>query len=80
MKRGQLIGRVGHTGNANPAGPHLHFAINQMRAGREMVAGHADQSLPAACREKDQRLEARRQSAGQARGGSFISFKQVGDP
>ena len=31
VKRGQVIGRVGHTGNANPAGPHLHFAINQMQ-------------------------------------------------
>ena len=31
IKRGQLIGRVGHTGNADPAGPHLHFAINQMQ-------------------------------------------------
>jgi murein DD-endopeptidase MepM/ murein hydrolase activator NlpD len=31
VKRGQLLGRVGHTGNANPAGPHLHFAINQMQ-------------------------------------------------
>ena len=24
---GQRLGRVGHTGNASPAGPHLHFAI-----------------------------------------------------
>ena len=30
VKRGQLIGRVGSTGNANPEGPHLHFAINRM--------------------------------------------------
>ena len=30
VRRGQMIGRVGHTGNANPAGPHLHFAINRM--------------------------------------------------
>lgn len=33
VKRGQLVGRVGHTGNANPAGPHLHFAINRMEPG-----------------------------------------------
>ena len=31
VRRGQFIARVGHTGNANPAGPHLHFAINQMQ-------------------------------------------------
>jgi murein DD-endopeptidase MepM/ murein hydrolase activator NlpD len=30
LKRGQVIARVGHTGDANAAGPHLHFAINQM--------------------------------------------------
>jgi murein DD-endopeptidase MepM/ murein hydrolase activator NlpD len=27
VQRGQRIGSVGHTGNADPAGPHLHFAI-----------------------------------------------------
>ncbi len=25
----------GHTGNANPAGPHLHFAINRMNPGEK---------------------------------------------
>jgi len=39
VKRGQLIGRVGHSGNANPQGPHLHFAINQMRAGEKWYQG-----------------------------------------
>jgi murein DD-endopeptidase MepM/ murein hydrolase activator NlpD len=39
VRRGQVIGRVGHTGNANPEGPHLHFAINQMRAGEKWHQG-----------------------------------------
>ena len=39
VKRGQVLGRVGHTGNANPEGPHLHFAINQMRSGEKWHQG-----------------------------------------
>jgi murein DD-endopeptidase MepM/ murein hydrolase activator NlpD len=29
ITRGQPIGWVGHTGNASPGGPHLHFAVMQ---------------------------------------------------
>jgi murein DD-endopeptidase MepM/ murein hydrolase activator NlpD len=39
VKRGQMLGRVGHTGNANPAGPHLHFAINRMQPGEKWYHG-----------------------------------------
>ena len=39
IRRGQMLGRVGFTGNANPAGPHLHFAINRMSAGEKFYQG-----------------------------------------
>lgn len=39
LKRGQFIGRVGHSGDASPDGPHLHFAINQMSAGEKWWHG-----------------------------------------
>jgi peptidoglycan LD-endopeptidase LytH len=39
VRRGEVIGRVGHTGDASAAGPHLHFAINQMAAGERWWNG-----------------------------------------
>ena len=30
VRRGQAIATVGSTGNADPAAPHLHFAVNRM--------------------------------------------------
>ncbi len=33
IARGAPIGNVGHSGNADPGGPHLHFAINRMARG-----------------------------------------------
>ena len=44
--RGTLIGFVGATGNANPAGPHLHFAINRMNAGEKWWQGSAINPYP----------------------------------
>ena len=32
IERGARLGSVGTSGNANPAGPHLHFAVHQMGA------------------------------------------------
>jgi murein DD-endopeptidase MepM/ murein hydrolase activator NlpD len=39
VKQGDAIGLVGSTGNANPAGPHLHFAINKMAEGEKWYDG-----------------------------------------
>ena len=44
--RGQLLGFVGSTGNANPAGPHLHFAIHRMSAGEQWHQGSAVNPYP----------------------------------
>jgi len=39
LQRGQVIARVGHTGDASAAGPHLHFAINRMAPGERWWNG-----------------------------------------
>jgi murein DD-endopeptidase MepM/ murein hydrolase activator NlpD len=39
VERGTPIGTVGATGNANPAGPHLHFAIHRMSPGEKWYQG-----------------------------------------
>jgi murein DD-endopeptidase MepM/ murein hydrolase activator NlpD len=39
VARGTRLGTVGFTGNANPAGPHLHFAINRMAPGEKWYDG-----------------------------------------
>ena len=46
VKRGQFIARVGHTGNANAQGPHLHFAINQMAPQEQWWHGAAINPYP----------------------------------
>lgn len=44
--QGDAIGRVGSTGNANPAGPHLHFAIHRMEPGEKWHEGTAINPYP----------------------------------
>lgn len=39
LLRGSPVGYVGFSGNANPAGPHLHFAINRMAPGEKWYRG-----------------------------------------
>ncbi len=46
VRRGQPLGRVGHTGDANAAGPHLHFAINQMLPGEKWWHGEPINPYP----------------------------------
>lgn len=46
VRRGDPIGRVGSTGNANPAGPHLHFAIHRMEPGEKWYQGAAINPYP----------------------------------
>jgi murein DD-endopeptidase MepM/ murein hydrolase activator NlpD len=46
LKRGQVIARVGHTGDASAAGPHLHFAVNQMAPGERWWNGTAINPYP----------------------------------
>jgi murein DD-endopeptidase MepM/ murein hydrolase activator NlpD len=46
VTRGQVIGRVGHTGDASPDGPHLHFAINTMAPNERWWQGTAINPYP----------------------------------
>jgi len=39
LKRGDLLGYVGSTGNANPSAPHLHFAIFELKADKKWWEG-----------------------------------------
>lgn len=39
LKRGDLVGYVGYTGNANPTAPHLHFAIFELTSEKNWWQG-----------------------------------------
>jgi peptidoglycan LD-endopeptidase LytH len=46
VKQGQVIARVDHTGDANAAAPHLHFAINRMQPGQRWWQGEPINPYP----------------------------------
>ena len=46
VKRGQVLGYVGSTGNASPEGPHLHFAINRMAPQDDWHSGESVNPYP----------------------------------
>ncbi len=46
LRRGSHVGYVGFSGNANPAGPHLHFAINRMAPGEKWYNGQPVNPYP----------------------------------
>jgi peptidoglycan LD-endopeptidase LytH len=47
VKRGQVLGYVGSTGNANPLSPHLHFAIFLLGPEKRWWSGEALDPYPA---------------------------------
>ena len=46
VKRGDVLGTVGSTGNADPAAPHLHFAIFRLTPAREWWTGEPVNPYP----------------------------------
>ena len=46
VRRGEMIGRVGATGDASPEAPHLHFAVNSMAPGENWWQGRAVNPYP----------------------------------
>ncbi|WP_240309573.1 MULTISPECIES: M23 family metallopeptidase [Sphingomonas] len=46
VRPGDPIGLVGHTGDASPDGPHLHFAINRMGPGERWWQGEPINPYP----------------------------------
>lgn len=46
VKRGQLIGYVGYSGNASPSAPHLHFAVHRIGPEGNWWGGEAINPYP----------------------------------
>jgi len=46
IKRGEVIGYVGHTGNASPDAPHLHFEIHRLGPEKQWWKGESLNPYP----------------------------------
>lgn len=46
VRRGQPIAKVGSSGNADPAGPHLHFEVHEMEPGEPWYHGRSVNPYP----------------------------------
>jgi murein DD-endopeptidase MepM/ murein hydrolase activator NlpD len=46
LKRGELLGYVGTSGNADPAAPHLHFAVFELEPAKEWWKGAPQNPYP----------------------------------
>ena len=46
VRKGDVIGYVGHTGNASPDGPHLHFQINALAKDAKWSDGYSLNPYP----------------------------------
>lgn len=63
LRRGQVLGYVGYTGNANPSGPHLHFAIARLDPDKRWHAGTPVNPYPILSGKPAARAEARAPAA-----------------
>ena len=77
VRRGAPVGWVGNTGNANPAGPHLHFAINRMSRARNGTRGR--RSIPIRCLPESPRAARARASSSGPRRRLFFTFSISAD-